>query len=108
MKWPVVRPPTPWLASRGGSGLFVGKVKNDRLGEGFAKSMNAQGITFGTPAASDGSTTASCMIAVTPDGQRSMNTYLGACRELVPDDVDEEKIAEARFLYIEGYLWDEE
>jgi sugar/nucleoside kinase (ribokinase family) len=48
------------------------------------------------------------MIAVTPDGQRSMNTYLGACRELVPDDVDEGQVAEARLLYIEGYLWDEE
>ena len=96
------------LASLGGAGLFIGKVKSDRLGEVFAKSMSAQGITFTTPAASDGSTTASCMIAVTPDGQRSMNTYLGACRELVPDDVDEERVAEARFLYIEGYLWDEE
>jgi sugar/nucleoside kinase (ribokinase family) len=96
------------LASLGGTGLFIGKVKGDRLGEVFGKSMNAQGITFPTPAASDGSTTASCMIAVTPDGQRSMSTYLGACRELVPDDVDEERVAEARFLYIEGYLWDEE
>ena len=48
------------------------------------------------------------MIAVTPDGQRSMNTYLGACREMVPDDVDEQQVAEARILYIEGYLWDEE
>ncbi|HVZ28280.1 MAG TPA: adenosine kinase, partial [Rhizomicrobium sp.] len=95
-------------ASLGGSGLFIGKVKHDRLGEVFAKSMSAQGITFITPAATDCSTTASCMIAVTPDGQRSMNTYLGACRELVPDDVDEETVAEARFLYIEGYLWDEE
>jgi sugar/nucleoside kinase (ribokinase family) len=48
------------------------------------------------------------MIAVTPDGQRSMNTFLGACREMTPDDVDEEQIARARVLYIEGYLWDEE
>ena len=96
------------LASLGGNGLFIGKVKNDRLGGVFGKSMSAQGITFSTPAANDGSTTASCMIAVTPDGQRSMNTYLGACRELVPDDVDEEQVAQARFLYIEGYLWDEE
>ncbi len=96
------------LASLGGTGLFIGKVKDDRLGGVFGKSMSAQGITFSAPAANDGSTTASCMIAVTPDGQRSMNTYLGACRELVPDDVDESQVAEARFLYIEGYLWDEE
>ncbi len=52
--------------------------------------------------------TASCLIAVTPDGQRSMNTYLGACRYLTPDDVNEEDVARARVLYIEGYLWDED
>jgi len=96
------------LASFGGSGLFIGKVKNDRLGQVFAKSMTEHGVVFSTPQAPDGSTTASSMIAVTPDGQRSMNTYLGACREMVPDDVDEEQVAEARLLYIEGYLWDEE
>jgi sugar/nucleoside kinase (ribokinase family) len=96
------------LASLGGTGLFVGKVFDDRLGSVFGKSMTAQGITFSTPATSRGSATASCLIAVTPDGQRSMNTYLGACRELAPDDVDEEQVADARILYIEGYLWDEE
>jgi sugar/nucleoside kinase (ribokinase family) len=96
------------LASLGGNGLFVGKVFDDRLGGVFAKSMSAQGITFTTPATQQGSSTASCLIAVTPDGQRSMNTYLGACRELAPDDVDEEQVASARVLYIEGYLWDEE
>src|SRR5471030_1674476 len=86
------------LASLGGTGLFVGKVFDDRLGSVFAKSMSAQGITFSTPPTAQGSATASCMIAVTPDGQRSMSTYLGACRELVPDDVDAEAIAEARLL----------
>ena len=96
------------LASLGGTGLFVGKVFDDRLGGVFGKSMSAQGITFTTAPTTQGSTTASCMIAVTPDGQRSMSTYLGACRELVPDDVDEAQIAEANLLYIEGYLWDEE
>jgi sugar/nucleoside kinase (ribokinase family) len=70
--------------------------------------MGAQGVSFDTPATSNGSATASCLIAVTPDGQRSMSTYLGACRELTPDDVDEEEVAAARILYIEGYLWDEE
>jgi sugar/nucleoside kinase (ribokinase family) len=96
------------LASLGGTGLFVGKVFDDRLGAVFGKSMSAQGINFTTPPTSQGPTTASCMIAVTPDGQRSMSTYLGACRELVPDDVDETQIADANLLYIEGYLWDEE
>jgi sugar/nucleoside kinase (ribokinase family) len=96
------------LASLGGNGVYVGKVFDDRLGEVFAKSMMAQGITFTTHATREGSTTASCLIAVTPDGQRSMSTYLGACRELTPDDVDEEQVAAARVLYIEGYLWDEE
>ena len=96
------------LASLGGTGLFVGKVFDDRLGEVFGKSMSAQGISFTTPPTKQGSTTASCMIAVTPDGQRSMSTYLGACRELVPDDVNEEQVADASLLYIEGYLWDEE
>jgi sugar/nucleoside kinase (ribokinase family) len=70
--------------------------------------MSAQGITFTTHPTRDGSTTAICLIAVTPDGQRSMSTYLGACRELTPDDVNEEDVAAARILYIEGYLWDEE
>ncbi|HET7084103.1 MAG TPA: adenosine kinase [Rhizomicrobium sp.] len=96
------------LASLGGHGLYVGKVFDDRLGSVFAKSMSAQGVTFTTHPAQQGSTTASCLIAVTPDGQRSMSTYLGACRELTPDDVDEEQVAHAKVLYIEGYLWDEE
>jgi sugar/nucleoside kinase (ribokinase family) len=65
-------------------------------------------VTFTTAPAATGAPTASSMIAVTPDGQRSMNTYLGACRELVPADVDEAQIAAARIVYIEGYLWDEE
>ncbi|HEY0266750.1 MAG TPA: adenosine kinase [Rhizomicrobium sp.] len=96
------------LASLGGNGLYVGKVFDDRLGAVFAKSMSAQGITFTNHPTRVGSTTASCLIAVTPDGQRSMSTYLGACRELAPDDVNEEDVAAARILYIEGYLWDED
>ena len=96
------------LASLGGNGVYVGKVFDDRLGGVFAKSMSAQGITFTTHATREGSTTASCLIAVTPDGQRSMSTYLGACREMTPDDVDAAEIAHADILYIEGYLWDEE
>jgi sugar/nucleoside kinase (ribokinase family) len=96
------------LASLGASGLYIGKVFDDRLGGVFAKSMSAQGIDFLTPPTKQGSPTASCMIAVTPDGQRSMSTYLGACRELVPDDVNAAAVGDASVLYIEGYLWDEE
>jgi sugar/nucleoside kinase (ribokinase family) len=96
------------LASLGGNGGFVGKVFDDRLGKVFGDSMKSLGMTFTTAPACDGASTASCLIAVTPDGQRSMSTYLGACRELVPDDIDEEQVAAARILYIEGYLWDQE
>ena len=96
------------LASLGSKGVYVGKIHDDALGADFTKSMNALGVTFTTQPGTKGAPTASSMIAVTPDGQRSMNTYLGACRELVPDDVDEAQIAAARIVYIEGYLWDEE
>jgi sugar/nucleoside kinase (ribokinase family) len=96
------------LASLGGAGLFLGKVSGDRLGAVFGDSMAAIGVTFHNGTGKTSASTASSMIAVTPDGQRSMNTFLGACREMIPDDVDENQIARARILYIEGYLWDEE
>ncbi len=95
------------LASFGGKGVFIGKVKADRLGESFAESLRQLGLDFDTKMAADGAQTACCLIAVTPDGQRSMNTYLGACRLIGPDDIDEDAIAAAAVLYIEGYLWDE-
>jgi len=94
------------VASFGGEGLFVGRVKKDRLGESFAASMAQTGIDYTTKMATSGASTACCLIAVTPDGQRSMNTYLGASRELDSSDIDEDKIARAKVLYIEGYLWD--
>ncbi len=96
------------LSSLGGRGLFVGKVFDDILGNVFAQSMAEMGVDFTTPAAREGMSTASCLIAVTPDGQRSMNTYLGACRYLTPDDVNEDEVARGKVLYLEGYLWDEE
>jgi sugar/nucleoside kinase (ribokinase family) len=96
------------LASLGGLGHFVGRVKKDRLGLSFAEDMKRMGIAYTTPMAKEGPATASCVIAVTPDGQRSMSTYLGACREMTPDDVDEDAIARSAVLYIEGYLWDAE
>ncbi len=95
------------LASLGGRGLFIGKVKDDRLGQSFAESLKALDVHFTTQMASDGPSTACCLIAVTPEGQRSMSTYLGASREISPDDVDEKAVAASAVLYIEGYLWDQ-
>ena len=94
------------LASLGGRGLFEGKIKRDARGRSFAENLKGLGIDFTTPPAEDGPSTAMCLIAVTPDGDRSMNTYLGAARELSSGDVDEKKVASAQILYIEGYLWD--
>jgi sugar/nucleoside kinase (ribokinase family) len=94
------------LASLGAKGHFVGKVKDDRLGQSFAEDLRRNGIAFETAMAREGPATACCIIAVTPDGQRSMNTYLGACRELQPADIHAKPIADAKVLYIEGYLWD--
>lgn len=94
------------LASLGAKGVFSGRVKDDRLGKVFEKSMTSLGVHYTTAKAVSGAQTASCMIAVTPDGQRSMNTYLGACREFSPADINEDEIAAAKILYIEGYLWD--
>ena len=96
------------LASFGGAGAFVGKVKNDRLGTSFAHDIKRAGIHFDTTMAVEGPSTACCVIAVTPDGHRSMSTYLGACRELTPDDIDEAQIRAASILYVEGYMWDDE
>ncbi|MGB8363879.1 MAG: adenosine kinase [Rhizomicrobium sp.] len=94
------------IASLGGLGVFIGKVKNDRLGQSFAASMNDSGIHYKTRFAADGPATACCLITVTPEGQRSMNTYLGASRELTPADIETDAIAGASVLYIEGYQWD--
>ena len=94
------------IASLGGSAVFLGKVRDDVLGARFGESLKSLGVDYTTARATGGSSTASSMIAVTPDGQRSMNTYLGACREMTPADVDVNEIAAAKILYIEGYLWD--
>jgi sugar/nucleoside kinase (ribokinase family) len=94
------------LASLGARAVFLGKVRNDALGARFGESLKSLGVDFTTAPSMGGSSTASSMIAVTPDGQRSMNTYLGACREMTPDDVDENEVVAAKILYIEGYLWD--
>jgi sugar/nucleoside kinase (ribokinase family) len=94
------------LASLGAKGAFQGKVRRDRLGETFASGLSALGLSYRTNMAADGPATACCLIAVTPDGDRSMNTYLGAAREFSIADLDQSEIADAQVLYIEGYLWD--
>ena len=96
------------LASFGNRGWFIGKVRNDGLGNGFARDLARIGVHYETPMAEGGPSTACCIVAVTPDGHRSMSTYLGACRELTADDIDEHRIESGAILYVEGYLWDDE
>jgi sugar/nucleoside kinase (ribokinase family) len=94
------------LASFGGRAAFVGKTCDDQLGAIFGHDLRAAGVEFETPAAADGPATAQCLIFVTPDAQRTMNTYLGACAELGPKDIEPATIARAKVTYLEGYLWD--
>jgi sugar/nucleoside kinase (ribokinase family) len=94
------------IASLGGGVAYVGMVRNDQLGEVFAHDIRAAGVQFSTPMAASGPPTARCLILVTPDAQRSMSTYLGACVELGPAEIDPELVAAAGITYLEGYLWD--
>ncbi|MBM3527924.1 MAG: adenosine kinase [Alphaproteobacteria bacterium] len=93
-------------ASFGARAAFVGKVKDDELGRAFAHDIRAAGVAFDTPPAADGPSTARCYIMVTPDGERTMNTYLGAAQDLHPNDVDPAAVQSAAITYLEGYLWD--
>src|SRR5450756_3036130 len=94
------------VASFGGRAAFIGKVKDDELGRAFAHDIRAARVSFETPPASDGPSTARCYIMVTPDGERTMNTFLGAAQDLHPKDIDEARIAASAIVYLEGYLWD--
>ncbi len=96
------------IASLGGRAAFIGKVCADQLGGVFNHDIRAAGVHFSTPPIKgpQAPPTARCLVMVTPDGQRTMQTYLGACVELRPDDVTQEQIASARVTYLEGYLWD--
>jgi sugar/nucleoside kinase (ribokinase family) len=93
-------------ASFGARTAFVGKVKDDELGGVFAHDIRAAGVTFTTPPASAGPSTARCYVLVTPDGERTMNTFLGAAQDLHPNDIDADAVAAAQIIYLEGYLWD--
>jgi sugar/nucleoside kinase (ribokinase family) len=94
------------VASFGGRAAFVGKVRDDGLGQIFAHDIRSGKIAFDTAPAADGPSTARCYIVVTPDGERTMNTYLGAAQDLHPNDIDPAQIAAAAITYLEGYLWD--
>ena len=94
------------VARLGGAAGYVGKVRDDAAGAVFRRDIREAGVAFPTPAAAEGAATARCLIFVTPDAQRTMNTHLGACVELGPADIDPDFIASARLLYMEGYLWD--
>ena len=94
------------LASLGARAAFIGKVKDDTLGRAFAHDIRAAGVAYATPPAADGASTARCYVLVTPDGERTMNTYLGAAQDLRPDDIDADVVAASTILYLEGYLWD--
>src|SRR6266566_151019 len=93
-------------ASLGARAAFIGKVKDDELGGVFAHDIRAAGVAFDTPPAGAGPSTARCYVLVTPDGERTMNTYLGAAQYLDPDDVDAALVAGSAVTYLEGYLWD--
>ncbi len=93
-------------ASLGARAAFVGKVKDDELGRVFAHDIRAAGVAFTTPPASAGPSTARCYVLVTPDGERTMNTFLGAAQDLHPNDIDTDVVAAAQIIYLEGYLWD--
>jgi sugar/nucleoside kinase (ribokinase family) len=94
------------VANFGGKAAYFGKVSNDHLGGVFEHDMHAQGVAFDTKPLKGLPPTARSMIFVTPDGERSMNTYLGACVELKPEDIEEDKVAGSKITYFEGYLWD--
>lgn len=95
------------IASLGARCAYIGKVKNDQLGAIFRHDMRSIGVAFDTPASAHGPATARCLIFITPDAQRTMNTFLGACGTVSEADIDERLVAAAGITYIEGYLWDQ-
>jgi sugar/nucleoside kinase (ribokinase family) len=96
------------IASLGGTPAFIGKIHKDELGGIFKRDIASAGVEFATEPLKEGPSTARCIILVTTDAERTMNTYLGACTKLTPDDIDENVIKAGKIIYLEGYLWDEE
>ncbi|MGH9027047.1 MAG: adenosine kinase [Acidimicrobiia bacterium] len=96
------------VASLGGRVGYLGRVRDDQLGEVFTHDIRAAGVQFDTPVATHGQPTGRCLIIVTPDAQRTMNTFLGAAAEFGGDDVDGELVKSAAVTYSEGYLYDQD
>lgn len=94
------------VASFGGSTAFIGKVADDQFGKVYTHDMRAARVAFDTAPLANGTPTARSMILVTPDGERTMNTYLGACQNLTTADIDRDTVGAAAVIYLEGYLWD--
>jgi adenosine kinase len=94
------------LASLGARAAYVGKIKDDQIGQMYAHDIRAAGVAFDTKPATGGPATGCSYILVTPDGERTMNTYLGAAQDLMPDDIDAAAVAGSSIVYLEGYLWD--
>ncbi len=95
------------IASLGGNVQFIGRVRNDPLGQSFIRDIRGLGVRYDVPPASEGPSTARCLILVTPDAQRTMNTYLGASIDLTPEDIEPVAVSRAEIVYLEGYLWDQ-
>lgn len=95
-----------WISQLGGEAGFIGKISNDELGKQFQKSLKGAGLQDFTVYESENNQTGLCAIFITPDGERTMNTYLGAGEHLTIQDLNERAILEAEILYMEGYLWD--
>lgn len=94
------------IAKMGGKPAFIGKVACDKLGDVFRDDITAVGVDFSTPCLLNEKPTARCIVLVSPDAQRTMNTFLGACARLSRSDIDEDLIRTSKITYIEGYLWD--
>ncbi|MEA3076358.1 MAG: hypothetical protein QOF60_1266 [Actinomycetota bacterium] len=95
------------IASFGGRAAFVGKVRDDQLGSVFAHDIRAAGVEFTSPPSADGPPTGRCLVFISPDAQRTMNTFLGVAGLLGPDDVPDEMVAAAQVTFLEGFLWEE-
>src|SRR5438309_7995279 len=94
------------IANFGARTAYVGKIKDDQIGRLYAHDIRAAGVAFETKPAASGPATGCSYILVTDDGERTMNTYLGAAQQLMPDDIDAAQIAASSVIYLEGYLWD--
>lgn len=94
------------MAMLGSRTAFIGKVHDDDLGKIFTHDLRSVGVHFDPVPSTSGKPTARCLIFVTPDGQRTMNTFIGACNEVASSDIDEQLIKDSAYVYVEGYLWD--